>query len=150
MSPRAACRLEDLGFTVHDYAAGKLDWIAAGWPTEGTASTAGRVLHAVDRDVPTGAPADRLDDVRAWFPGAEICVVVNDQGVVLGRLRFDRLGATGGTAEDAMQPGPATIRAHENLDATLDRMAQRRVTALLVTTPDGELLGLIRARPAAP
>lgn len=76
--------------------------------------------------------------------------MVNDQRVVLGRLRFDRLGATGGTAEDVMQPGPATIRTHEDLDATLDRMAKRRVTGLLVTTPDGELLGLIRARPAAP
>lgn len=150
MSPRAACRLEGFGFTVYDYAAGKVDWIAAGWPTEGTASTAGRVLHAVDRDVPTCAPADRLDGVRARFPGAEVCVVVNDQRVVLGRLRFDRLGATGGTAEDVMQPGPATIRTHEDLDATLDRMAKRRVTGLLVTTPDGELLGLIRARPAAP
>ncbi len=150
MSPRAACRLEGFGFTVNDYAAGKLDWIAAGWPTEGTASTAGRVLHAVERDVPTCAPADRLDDVRARFPGAEICVVVNDQRVVLGRLRLDRLGEVDGTAEGVMQPGPATIRAHENLDATLDRMAKRRVTGLLVTTPDGELLGLIRARPAAP
>ena len=149
MSPRAACRLEDLGFTVHDYAAGKLDWIAAGWPTEGTASTAGRVLHAVERDVPTCAPHDRLDDVRARFPGADICIVVNEQRVVLGRLRLDRLDEVA-TAEDVMQPGPATIRAHEDLRATLDRMAQRRVTGLLVTTPDGELLGLLRGRPAAP
>ena len=149
MSPRAACRLEGFGFTVHDYAAGKLDWIAAGWPTEGTASTAGRVLHAVERDVPTCAPHDRLDDVRARFPGAHICIVVNEQRVVLGRLRLDRLGEVA-TAEDVMQPGPATIRAHEDLHATLDRMAQRRVTGLLVTTPDGELLGLLRGRPAAP
>ncbi len=149
MSPRAACRLEGFGFTVYDYAAGKLDWIAAGWPTEGTASTAGRVLHAVERDVPTCAPHDRLDDVRARFPGADICIVVNEQRVVLGRLRLDRLDEVA-TAEDVMQPGPATIRAHEDLRATLDRMAQRRVTGLLVTTPDGELLGLLRGRPAAP
>ena len=49
MSPRAACRLESLGFgEVYDYVAGKLDWMAAGLPTEGPMLTAqGRVtLHA--------------------------------------------------------------------------------------------------------
>ena len=36
MSPRAACRLETLGFErTFDYMAGKADWIAAGLPTEG-------------------------------------------------------------------------------------------------------------------
>src|SRR6266851_66135 len=37
MSPRAAWRLESLGFgEVYDYVAGKLDWMAAGLRTEGT------------------------------------------------------------------------------------------------------------------
>ncbi len=37
MSPRAAWRLESLGFhDVYDYVDGKLDWMAAGLPTEGT------------------------------------------------------------------------------------------------------------------
>ncbi len=36
MSPRAAWRLESLGFTrVYDYVAGKVDWFAAGFPREG-------------------------------------------------------------------------------------------------------------------
>jgi hypothetical protein len=35
MSPRAACRLELLGFTqVYDNVAGKADWLAHGLPTE--------------------------------------------------------------------------------------------------------------------
>src|SRR5689334_6170303 len=35
LSPRAAARLESLGFAdVYDYAAGKADWIAMGLPTE--------------------------------------------------------------------------------------------------------------------
>ena len=34
-SPKAAKRMEDLGYTrVYDYAAGKADWEAAGLPTE--------------------------------------------------------------------------------------------------------------------
>ena len=32
MSPRAALRLERFGFEVYDYAAGKVDWLAAGLP----------------------------------------------------------------------------------------------------------------------
>jgi rhodanese-related sulfurtransferase len=40
MSPRAACRLEALGFTrVDDYVDEIADWQAAGLPTEGTAQT---------------------------------------------------------------------------------------------------------------
>ena len=36
MSPRAAWRLESLGFgDVYDYVAGKVDWMAAGLPIEG-------------------------------------------------------------------------------------------------------------------
>ena len=36
MSPRAACRLETLGFSeVYDYVAGKADWLARGLPREG-------------------------------------------------------------------------------------------------------------------
>ncbi len=38
MSPRAASRLESLGFReAYDYAAGKADWFAAGLPMEGPA-----------------------------------------------------------------------------------------------------------------
>jgi rhodanese-related sulfurtransferase len=37
MSPRAVWRLEAMGFSrVYDYAVGKVDWMAAGLPTEGT------------------------------------------------------------------------------------------------------------------
>src|ERR1700681_849107 len=37
MSPRAATRLEQLGFDVYDYALSKIDWMAHGLSMEGTA-----------------------------------------------------------------------------------------------------------------
>lgn len=37
MSPRAACRLQHLGWTAYDYAAGKADWLAFGLAHEGAA-----------------------------------------------------------------------------------------------------------------
>jgi hypothetical protein len=35
------------------------------------------------------------------------------------------------------------VRAHEDLKATRERMESRHVTVLLVTTPEGELLGAL-------
>jgi CBS domain-containing protein len=150
MSPRAAWRLESFGFeTVYDYAAGKVDWLAAGLPTEGPGPGSMRVTLAMDRNVPTCAPDEALTRVveRTRAAGWEVCVVLNEQGVVQGRLRPEKLddGATGAVA-DSMEPGPATVRAHEDLGQALARMEKRGVTSLLVTTPEGRLLGALRAR----
>ncbi len=49
-------------------------------------------------------------------------------------------------AEDVMQPGPTTVRAHEPLDPLLERMAERGVEEVLVTTPEGRLLGVVHGR----
>ncbi len=61
-------------------------------------------------------------------------------------LRADRISvsehALGG---DVMQSGPTTVRAHEDLDATRRRMHERRVPHLLVTSPDGTLIGVLGA-----
>lgn len=65
MSPRAACRLETLGFSeVYDYVAGKADWLARNLPTEGEqadAMTAGRVARD---DIVTCTLEDTVGEVR--------------------------------------------------------------------------------------
>jgi CBS domain-containing protein len=43
-----------------------------------------------------------------------------------------------------MEPGPATVRAHEALAPLLERMARRGVSEVIVTTPQGELLGIVQ------
>jgi predicted transcriptional regulator len=147
MSPRAAWRLEELGFpAVSDYAAGKVDWLAAGKPTEGTAIPSSRVISALERDIPscglndTAGPAIKAALDKGW----STCVVVNDNRIVAGRLRAQHVDPDDQRrAEDAMEPGPATIRAHEDLKATRERMSSRHVAVLLVTTPEGELLGAL-------
>jgi CBS domain-containing protein len=149
MSPRAACRLTQLGFApVCDYTLGKVDWIAAGLPTVRAAQGSRRVLDAVRRDAPTcapGAPAGpALQQARAQ--GWDRCVVIAGQGTVVGILRAGRVEATEqAPAADVMQPGPTTVRAREDLDATRQRMHDRHVAHLLVTTPDGTLIGVVDA-----
>jgi CBS domain-containing protein len=120
--------------------------MAAGWPTEGTVDVSSRVLSALDRAVPTcglddpAGPAIKSAIDQGW----NICVVINDQRVVAGRLRSQHVDPDDvRTAEEAMEPGPPTIRAHEDLKATRERMSARHVAVLLVTTPEGELLGAL-------
>ena len=70
-------------------------------------------------------------------------LVVNDQRVLLGRVRpGDHAPTT--CAEEVMEPGPATVRAHEPLDALLERMGERNVHEIVVTTSEGRLLGVVR------
>jgi hypothetical protein len=66
MSPRAACRLETLGFgAVYDYVAGKADWLAHGLPREGELAAEARALDIAAHDVITCPLDARVDDVRA-------------------------------------------------------------------------------------
>jgi CBS domain-containing protein len=147
MSPRAAWRLEALGFApVSDYTAGKVDWLAAGLPTERAAPAAPRVSLTMETDVPTCSPdelaAGAVDRARA--AGWGICVALNDAGVVQGRVTVAASVPGGSRIAEVMEPGPATVRAHEDLASALERMRKRRVATLLVTTPEGRLLGALR------
>jgi CBS domain-containing protein len=150
MSPRAAWRLESIGFRrVYDYVAGKADWAAAGLPLEGRAGP--RVGDHARRDVPTCGLEERLSAVRARIArsGWEICVVVNEHGIVLGRLGRRALRSTvDQRVEEAMTPGPSTIRPHVRLEAILGRMRDRNLTSLIVTRSDGTLVGVLRREEA--
>jgi hypothetical protein len=90
MSPRAAWRLDGLGFEkVYDYAPGKADWFASGLPREGRLASLPIIGDAARRDVPTCAPAERVESAwdRVRAAGWDACVVVNKDRIVLGLLR---------------------------------------------------------------
>src|ERR687891_2432633 len=92
MSSRAAWRLESLGFSqVYRYAAGKLDWFAFGLPMAGEFAAIPKAGDIVRRDVPTCQLTDRVDEVyqRCQSAGWNVCLVVNELNVVLGRLRSE-------------------------------------------------------------
>ena len=148
MSARAAWRLESLGFDrAFRYGAGKADWLAAGLPTDGPEAATPRAGDAVSRDAPTCALDDRLGDVRARLrdSGWTSCIVVNGRRVVLGRLRGAALESPDTeTVESVMEPGPATVRPSEPLRELVERMQRRKVATIVVTTPDGVLVGVLR------
>jgi CBS domain-containing protein len=147
MSPRAACRLEALGFDkVYDYVAGKADWKAAGLPTEGTADVIQRVADATRPDVPTTAPNESLGAARSRSndAGWDECIVVDCDGVVVGRLRGQAWEAGDSVAvESVMEPGPTTVRPDGLLQPLVERMTKRGTTLVVVATPQGQLIGAL-------
>ena len=147
MSPRAAWRLDSLGFEqVYDYVAGKADWGSAGLPLEGENPSDTRVGAYVRADVPTCLLNERLRDVqqRLGETGWDTCFIVNEQRVVLGRLGRTALRSQAdASVEEAMTPGPSTIRPSARLEPMVERMRKQNLTSLPVTTSDGRLIGVL-------
>jgi rhodanese-related sulfurtransferase len=144
LSPRAAWRLEHLGFTrVHDYVAGKMDWAAAGLPVEGRAASEPRIGAVAHRDVPRCATTDAVADVGQRLGDWELAVVVDEQEVVVGIVRAD--DATGDqTVGQVMSEGPSTYRPNVPVAELRERFDTHDISRALVTTAGGQLIGLVR------
>src|SRR5215467_4702971 len=147
MSPRAAWRLESLGFSeVYDYVAGKLDWMAAGLPTEGTNATRPRAGEVARKDVPTSGLKEMLGSVRERIrrQGWDAVVVVNEQRVVMGLLRSKELESDSDLpVEQAMRPGPSTFRTFVHIEEMAHFMVEHKLESTPITTSDGRLVGLL-------
>lgn len=147
MSPRAAWRLESLGFReVYDYKAGKLDWMAAGLPTEGTNSQRPRAGQVARKDITTCGLSETVGEVRqrASAAGFDAAVVVNEEKIVLGLLRTKELnGDPSQTIETAMRPGPSTFRPYVSAEEMAHYMVDHKLDNSPITTYDGRLVGLL-------
>jgi CBS-domain-containing membrane protein len=157
MSPRAACRLELLGFTqVYDYVAGKADWLAHGLPTEGEQAQVPRAKDVLRREVVTALPGEPVGGVAARVARSPygFALVVARDGTLLGRLRKAVLDADPlARAEQVMEAGPSTIRPDAPLAELAERLRRRGLHTAIITTPEGRLLGVVQradmeARPA--
>jgi CBS domain-containing protein len=137
-----------MGFgAVHDYAAGKVDWLAHGLPVEGEEADAPRAGQLARADAATCALDERVGEVRPRVDASPygFAVAVGAGGVVLGRLRAAALaGDPSARVGDVVEPGPATVRPSEDLGPLLERMRRRGLPTLLVTTPEGVLIGVLR------
>lgn len=146
MSARAAWRLESLGFTaVYRYTAGKADWIANGLPTAGELAAVPTVGDLARRDAPTCRLDEPIGAVRARVKAAgwDMCLVVNQERVVLGRLRTRELAGDPNTpAERVMLAGPGTIRLNQSAAETAADLEQKELRRAIVSTSDGVLVGV--------
>ena len=154
MSPRAAWRLESLGFTrVYDYVPGRKDWFAAGLPREGARASIPRAGDVARRDEVTCRLGDRLGDVaeRVRAAGQPWCLVLNDEDIVLGRLRGAALEAEPDMlVDDVMESGPTTTRPDVEVEALTERLRGRDVSSIVITSSDGRLVGTFSVGEAEP
>ena len=98
------------------------------------------------RDVPTCTPVEKFGAVRerVWKAGWDRCVVINRERIVLGLLREKELSSDPKSpVEEVMRYGPATFRPNEPVGKMLKGMQARGASAVLVTTSDGRLVGLL-------
>lgn len=149
MSPRAACRLEALGFTdVYDYVAGKVDWLAHNLPTEGASANAPTAGTNLRHDVPTADPDETIAAVRARADASpyRFALVLAGDRTLLGRLRHAVLaGDPDVAAHQVMEPGPSTMRPHKPLADVQSYLRDNQLTYAIVTNPEGHLLGIVHA-----
>jgi CBS domain-containing protein len=149
MSPRAAWQLEAMGFSeVYDYVNGKVEWLVNRQPVEGQGPHYAMVGEVATKDrlhtcVLGSAVAD---SARAMEDsGDTFCLVLNVEGIVLGRLRKRHLDRNSVQAvEHVMETGPTTVRPTEPAKALLERMEKRDVPVVVVTTNKGVLVGVAR------
>ena len=123
------------------YWPGKLDWLAAGLPTQGENATRPRAGTVARTDVAACSPDDRLGDAAR---GSAVAVVVDGTGVVLGLLREKELrGPPDERVEDVMLAGPSTFRPYVPIKEVADYMTEHDLESSPITTSDGKLVGVL-------
>ena len=118
---------------------------------EGRTAGHRRAVELARKNIPTCGPDELLAEVKARVRGNghDTCVVVNDQSVVLGRLRgkaWER--DPDARAEDVMSLGPATVRPDVFVNEYVDRLRKSPAKQVLVTDygsheDGGRLLGVL-------
>lgn len=136
-----------MGFSpVYRYAAGKLDWFAFDLPMEGEFAEIPKASDVVRRDVPACQLGEPVGEVfqRCQDLGWNVCLVVNEQNILMGRLRGKAWEADPDTSvEGVMENGPTTFRPDNFLGPLVKRMHDKKVGTVIITDPDGALIGIL-------
>jgi hypothetical protein len=130
---------------VYDYVVGKVDWLANQLPVESDQQPPPIVGEFARDDVVTCALADQVGRVGARIEVSPypFGLVVSSGGVLLGRLRSSMLDCDPQLrAEQVMEPGPKTFRPHKSAAGIARELAERELRWAIVTTPEGELIGV--------
>lgn len=139
-----------LGFAqVHDYVAGKVDWLARNQPVEGSAADNPTIGRHLRHDVVTAALDEQITDIRARVTASDynFALVLAPETILLGRLRPSVLATADphSRAEEIMEPGPSTLRPHEPAATIGEHLRRKQLSYAIVTDPDGHLLGTVHS-----
>src|SRR5438552_11499591 len=121
-----------------------MDWLAFGLPREGKSASVRNAGELAEREVPTCSLTNSVGEVQERIRRVRwnVCVVVNDKKVVLGLLWGEGLEASATTpVEQVMDADPKTVRPNVSREEATEKA--REMDGVLVTTSDGELIGLL-------
>jgi CBS domain-containing protein len=131
---------------VYRYAAGKVDWLSAGLPSEGELANELRIRDIVHHEVATCRLDQRIGDLHL---SDDLCVVVNEAGVILGDLRGKALESDPTTpVEQVMDPGAATYRPNVSVQEFIHQVIDSGAKRVLVSDGEGHLIGWITRQDA--
>jgi CBS domain-containing protein len=87
-----------------------------------------------------GDVAERIADSAYGF-----ALVTSESNVLLGRLRASALNIPPDIpAEEAMENGPSSVRPDTPADELARRLRAHDLKTAIITTPEGELIGIAR------
>jgi rhodanese-related sulfurtransferase/CBS domain-containing protein len=148
LSPRAAHRLEALGFTdVSDYVPGKAAWLGDGLPSDGRRRPEQRVGAVADPDAAIVRADATVDDAAQVFTDtdSDIAIVLNEHDVVLGLLRRETCALDPKTpVVDVVRPGPPTFRPSMTVRELVQWFQKTDQAQAIITNNGGEWIGVIR------
>lgn len=104
-----------------------------------------RAGDIANREIPRCGLQDRASDVlhRLAGGGWQVCVVVSEKNVVLGMITAGKIRSDPQPSiEAAMDPAPRTVRPSMTLAEMADFLTKSEKQDVLVTTSDGELIGI--------
>jgi CBS domain-containing protein len=123
-----------------------MDWAAFGLPVDKGENGPVMVIEQMECQVPTCGLNESVGEAkqRAKKLGFQICVVMNEQGVVsgvIGKNAWEKDSDI--TVESVMEPGPTTLRPSYSVEDAKDLVMKSSRDAI-ITSSDGRLLGLFR------
>lgn len=105
------------------------------------------LIEEIERQVPTCQLNESVEEAkrRAEKLGFQLCVVVNEEGIVLGLVEKDAWKKDSAMAvETIMDPGPTTLRPSYLVEDAVELLARQNQDGILVTSSEGKLMGVFR------
>jgi predicted transcriptional regulator len=127
--------------------AGKVDWLVERRPVDGTRADEPTVGGLAKDDAVTCRPSDLVGDVGRGVANSPypFALVLSAGRVVLGRVAASDLQAADAdrSVDRIMDPGPKTVRPHKTAEGVAQDLTNRGLNWAIVTTPEGELIGVV-------
>src|SRR5207245_1587827 len=116
-----------------------------GFETEGENAGRPRLKQYVKTNVQTCLLRDRMQDIQNRRGNNDVCIVLNDRNIVMGIIEGEAWNANPlMRPSEVMKPGRRTFRPDGDPKESAKELRKDEIENAIVTTSDGELIGILR------